>query len=112
MARTRESRPDSNEAIGARITLLRRAYSLAQGRNREMSGAEFARVCGIGTQALHNVENFHNRMGLDNAISVRARTGASLEFIYFGVRDLLPQGIATAIDTIEQQEKPRPAKRA
>lgn len=106
-------RPDSNEAIGARLNLLRRAYSMALGRSREMNKSEFPRHCGIGVQAWHNSESGYKRIGLDNAMRVRARTGASLEFIYFDAhRNQLPQALLAAMEEIERAEKPRPAKRA
>lgn len=112
MAKASEPRADSNEAIGARLDLLRRAYSIAQGRERPLAEAEFARLCGITPPAFNNFAAGRSRIGLNNAIRVRAKTGAGLEFIYFGVRTLLPQAIDAAIDQIEQAEKPRPAKRA
>lgn len=109
----RPPRSDSNEAIGARLKLLRRAYSIAQGSTREMNKSEFPRHCGIGVQAWHNVETGAARIGLDNAMRLRARTGASLEFIYFDAhRNQLPQALLAAIEKIEREEQPKAAKRA
>lgn len=106
MAASPKIRPDSNEAISARLVLLRRAYSIVQGYTREMSQSEFARACGIGVQAWWNAENGY-RIGLSNAMKVRTRTGVSLDFIYFDNRNGLPHAIAVAIEKIEKLEKPR-----
>lgn len=111
MAASSIPRPESNEAISARLVLLRRAYSVAQGHTREMSQSEFARTCGIGVQAWWNAENGY-RIGLSNAMKVRTRTGAGLDFIYYDNRTVLPHAIALAIDKIERAEKPPRAKRA
>jgi hypothetical protein len=79
-----------------------------------MNKSEFPRHCGIGVQAWHNAETGYARIGLDNAMKVRARTGASLEFIYFDShRDKLPSAVLAAMEQIEQQERrPPAAKRA
>lgn len=93
------------------MVLLRKGYSLAQGRTREMSQSEFARHCGIGIQAWHNIENAHNRIGLDNAIRLRLRVGVSLEFIYFDShRNQLPQALLAAIEEIERLDKSKPKR--
>lgn len=106
-------RSDSNAAIGARLTLLRRAYSIAMGKSPEMNKSEFPRHCGIGIQAWHNAESGYARIGLDNAMRVRARTGASLEFIYFDAhRDKLPAAMLAAMEKIEREEKAAQAKLA
>jgi hypothetical protein len=111
MAGTKITRADSNEEIGARLTLLRLAYSRVQKHVPPLNDSEFARLCDIGIQAWHNAKQGHQRMGLDNAMRVRARTGADLEFIYFGVRTHLPHAIAVAIEQIDNPQKPR-VKRA
>jgi transcriptional regulator with XRE-family HTH domain len=105
MESSHHRRPDSNEAIGERLELLRRAYGVVQGYKREMSQSEFARQCEIGIQAWHNVESGNSRIGLNNAMRVRARTGASLDYIYFGNRTGLPHVIAVAIAEIEKTAK-------
>lgn len=97
----RDNRPDTNEAIGARLELLRRAFSLAQGRTRDMSQAEFARLCAMGSTAYNNFAAGHSRIGLDNAMRIRARIGVSLDFIYYDNRMGLPLAIAQAIDQLE-----------
>ncbi len=105
MAGSKITRPDSNEEIGKRLTLLRLAYSAVQGHKEPLNDSEFARLCGIGIQAWHNAKQGHARMGLDNAMRVRARTGADLEFIYYGVRTHLPSAIDRAIEDIENPQK-------
>lgn len=112
MAASRTPRLDSPEAIGQRLKLLRRAYSHAQGHTREMNKSDFPRLCGIGVQAWHNAESGLNRIGLDNAMRVRSRTGVGLDFIYFDNRNGLPHAIAVEIEKIEKAEKAAPTKRA
>lgn len=104
-------RPDSNEAISARLVLIRRAFSMVQGHTREMSQSEFARSCGIGIQAWWNAENGY-RIGLTNAMRLRGRTGVGLDYIYFDNRMVVPHAIALAIEKIEKAEKAQLAKRA
>lgn len=104
-------RVDSNEEIGKRLELLRRAYSAAQGHKREMNKSEFARACGIGIQAWHNSESGYARIGLDNAMRLRTRTGAGLDFIYYDVRLGLPAAINNEIAQLEKSGKSRSLKR-
>jgi hypothetical protein len=113
MASRNNTRPDSNEAIGARLKLLRRAYSAAQGHTREMNKSDFPRLCGIGVQAWHNAETGINRIGLDNAMRLRARTGAPLDFIYFDNRNWVAERHRHR-DRADREahERPKPAKRA
>ena len=89
-------------AIGARLCLLRRAYGALQRRGGEMSQSEFARLCDIGISAWNNAETGDNRIGIDNAKKVARRTGASLDFIYFGERAGLPHALAIAIGALER----------
>lgn len=112
MAATRTIRVDSNQAIGERLKLLRRAFGDAQKYSREMKQSEIARQCGISVQAWNNAETGDNRIGLDNAMRIRERTGAGLDFIYFGVRSGLPLAIALAVERLEKADKLRAPKRA
>lgn len=66
-----------------------------------MGQSEFARACGIGIQAWHNAETGGNRIGVDNAMLVARRTGASLDFIYLDQRAGLPHALAVEIAKLE-----------
>ena len=103
------ARPDSNEAIGARLRLIRLAYGLLQDPLHPMSQAEFSRLCGINRQAWNNAETGDNRIGLDSALAVKRRTGIGLNYIYDGDLRDLPHAIAIEIARLETK---RPAKRA
>jgi transcriptional regulator with XRE-family HTH domain len=98
-------RSDSATAIGARLRLIRLAYGALQGSSRAMAQAEFARLCGITSSAWNNAETGDNRIGLDNALAVCRRTGASLDFIFRGERANLPHALAVEIDHIERRPK-------
>jgi transcriptional regulator with XRE-family HTH domain len=105
----RDSRPDSPQAIGKRLRLIRIAYGVVQGRIKELSQAEFCRLCDITTQAWNNAETGDNRIGLDSAMAVWSRTGADLNYIYGGERAGLP---LTLGGVIEKLEKGRSSKHA
>jgi len=102
-------RVDSAKAIGERLALVRRAYSALQKRDREMSQSEFARLCDIGISAWNNAETGDNRIGIDGAMAVARRTGASLDYIYFGERAGLPHALAIEIDRLEKSRQSRRA---
>jgi len=101
----RDPRPDSPDAIGRRLRLIRIAYGMAQGRASEMQQAEFARLAKIGIAAWNNAETGDNRIGIDNAISLRAFTGVGLDYIFLGERSQLPHQLAIEIEKIEKLEK-------
>jgi transcriptional regulator with XRE-family HTH domain len=94
-------RPDSLEAIAARLRLLRKAFSIVQGHKKELSQAEFARTCKIGETAYNNAEAKYQRLGLDSANRLRERTGVGLDFIYHGNRLVLPHALAIEIERLE-----------
>lgn len=104
------ARPDSRDAIGARLRLIRLAYGRLIGRERDMTQAEFSALCGVNRQAWNNAETGDFRLGLDNAMAVARRTGVSLDYIYFGLRDRLPHALAVEMEKLEAA--PRPARRA
>jgi transcriptional regulator with XRE-family HTH domain len=103
------SRPDSNTAIGARLRLIRLAYGVAQGRTREMSQAEFSRLCGIGAAAWNNAETGDNRIGLDSALAIRRRTGVSLDYIFEGDPAGLPHVLAVEIEKLSERKSSKRA---
>jgi transcriptional regulator with XRE-family HTH domain len=83
------------------LRLIRIAYGRAQRHAREMSQAEIARLCSISAQAWNNAETGDNRIGIDNAMKIAKRTGASLDYIYFGDTRGLPHVLAIEIGRIE-----------
>jgi DNA-binding XRE family transcriptional regulator len=95
-------RADSNEAIGGRIGLIRRAYGAVQGHAREMSQVEFANLVGLSKQSLNNAETGDNRIGLDSAIKIARRVGVTLDYIYFGNTAGLPHALAVEIEKADQ----------
>jgi len=101
-------KPDSIDAIAARLRLIRRAFLALQGFKKDDNLSEFARQCDIGIAAWHNLERGDNRIGIDNAMRVARRTGASLDYIYFGQAAGLPHALATKI---QQLDNPRAGKR-
>lgn len=98
----RDSRPDTPKAIGIRLQLLRLAYGVAQGRPKEITQTEFAKLCGISKGTWNNAETGDNRLGLDNALAVCRRTGAGLDYIYRGERSTLPHALAVEIEKLEK----------
>ena len=103
----RPPRPDSAEAIGERLRLIRIAYGTAQGHDREMSQAEVCRLTGVGRQAWNNAETGDNRIGIDNAMSIVRSIGVSLDYIYFGDRRGLPHALAVEIDKLQNAHAKR-----
>lgn len=102
-------RPDSNQAIGDRLKLIRLAYGALQDPLNPMSQAEFCRLCGINRQAWNNAETGDNRIGLDAAKAVRMRTGATLDYIYEGDHRAMPHALTVEI---ERLLNPKGVKRA
>lgn len=98
---------DSITAISARLRLIRIAYGKVQGRSREMSQSEFARLCGVTVSNWNNVETGDNRIGLDSAMKVRRRTGVSLDYIFDGERAGLPHALAVEIEALESAKPKR-----
>lgn len=99
--------PESIEAIAARLRLIRLAFGRLQRRERPIGQAEFSRLCGISPPAWNNAETGDNRLGIDAAKAVAKRTGADLDYIYFGTRDHLSYSLALVIEQIEREETTR-----
>ena len=94
-------RPDSPEQMAPRLRLIRIAYGRLQGRvDPEIGQAEFARLCGISAPTWNNAETGDNRLGIDNAMAVSRRTGATLDYIFFGERRGLPLDLALQIEKL------------
>jgi transcriptional regulator with XRE-family HTH domain len=100
---------NSLDAISARLRLIRLAYSTLQKSDPPISQSAFARLCGIGVSAWNNLETGDSRIGIDNAMALARRTGASLDYIYFGDPRGLPHALAIEIERLEKQKA---AKRA
>lgn len=102
------NRPDAPTSVGERLRLIRRAYGALQRQGaREISQAEFARLCDISPAAWNNAETGDNRLGLDNAINVSRRTGASLDYIYLGDVAHLPHALAAEIEKLAAEPAPK-----
>jgi transcriptional regulator with XRE-family HTH domain len=82
----------SLEAIGSRLSRLRRALGKSQ--------AEWAEIVGVKPPSLTNIEKGRNNISVANAIRVSRYTGVSLDWIYTGSETLLPVNIARAIDAL------------
>lgn len=93
-------REDSNDAVGRRLQAIRLAYGALQKRDKPISQAEFARLCAIGASAWNIAETGDNRIGIDAALSVARRTGATLDYIYTGNRAGLPHQLAIEIEKV------------
>lgn len=81
------------------------------GREKEITQAEFTGLCGVNRQAWNNAETGDARIGIDSAMAVVRRTGATLDYIYLGDSTHLPHRLAVEIEQIEAAEK-KSAKRA
>jgi transcriptional regulator with XRE-family HTH domain len=69
--------------IGRRIEAIMKALGLSQ--------AQFSRLTGVSQQALNNYLQGRQRPQLDQAVKICIRTGATLDWIYFGDPSGLPQ---------------------
>ena len=104
-------RPDSRQAIGSRLRLVRLAYGRLQGRSRDMTQAEFTQLCHVNRQAWNNAETGDARIGLDSALAVCRQTGVTLDYIYQGSTAAMPHALMTEIQAIIEAETAT-AKRA
>jgi transcriptional regulator with XRE-family HTH domain len=83
---------ESDEAIAARIVLLREALGYE-------NAADFARRLGITQQRLSNWENNRPALPHQGARMIRRVTGATLDWLYFGVENGLPRDVAEALQS-------------
>lgn len=91
--------PSENDliAIGERITMIREALG--------MIPADFARLVDLTTQSLSNYETGYRRPNLDQAFKIARKTGATLDYIYFGDESGLPQRIAVKLAEKARRQK-------
>jgi transcriptional regulator with XRE-family HTH domain len=95
--------PESLAAIAERLRLIRLAYGRILGRQKELEQTEFATMCGISKQMWNTAERGRARLGLDHAKAVFRRTGADLQYIYFGITSALPLALALEIERLQRR---------
>ncbi len=89
-------------AISERLVLLRKAFV---GERQ----AEFARRMTLGRRTWNNYERGF-RIGLDQALLVCAKTGATLDWIYRGLEGGMPQHLLKQISEIQVKEHLKKAR--
>lgn len=97
--------PESDEAIGERLELIRLAYSTLQGFPEPLDQAEFARLCGISRQMWNNAERGRARLGIENAKLVQRKVGADILYIYYGDTRVLPHNLALEIGKLAAKRR-------
>lgn len=83
--------------IGRRIEMLRRALGMNQ--------AAFAKMLELSQPLLSNYESGFRRPDLDKAMIVASKTGATLDWIYMGIRSGLPVHLAERLEPFPPAEK-------
>jgi transcriptional regulator with XRE-family HTH domain len=91
---------DDAQTVGTRIRELRNALGYP-------SAADFCRAVGMTPQALSNWENGFKRIGHYEASKIRAVTGASLDYIFFGDEWLLPPLVRERLQAYRKQQRPK-----
>jgi transcriptional regulator with XRE-family HTH domain len=81
--------PTSVADVADRLRLTRLAMGWSQ--------AELCRRSGISPQIWNNAETGDNRISVDEAIKLCRITGVSLDWIYRGIRVLLPAVVSDAL---------------
>lgn len=89
MATLWNQEPTSREDVRERVLLTLSALDLSQ--------AELCRRTGITTQGLNNALTGDNDLQVGDAIAICQITGATLDWIYRGIRTLLPAAIIEKI---------------
>lgn len=87
------------EDIALRLIAAREALGLSQ--------AEFARRARIGVTTMNNWESGDYRVSLNGALRLRETYGLSLDFIYCGNIDMLPNKIASALRSSPRERASR-----
>jgi len=96
--------PDySIAAVARRLRQLREAFELTQ--------SQLCRLTGINAQVWNNAETGDNMISQKNAVRLRAKLGVSLDWIYCGAMDAIPQKLREYIiqQSQPQRTKPEPA---
>ena len=86
-------------AVSRRLRQLREAFELTQ--------TQLCRLTGINVQVWNNAETGDNMISNKNAVRLRAKFGVSLDWIFCGAMDALPQKLR---DHLIQQSQPQRAK--
>lgn len=92
----------SLEDIGRRLKALRESLGMNQ--------SAFAVLCGVSAPAINNYEQAIRRPELDVALVIRARTGATLDWIYEGERGGLPGHLLERLPELSEQAPRMPAR--
>lgn len=95
---------DTQADIGQRIRQLRLALGFMQAR-------AFCAFVGITEQALNNYEHGRRRIGIDEALKIAGKTGASLDWIYRGMDHTLPMHLLQRLEKVKADD-PRPDRLA
>lgn len=97
-SRAMDGQPDKPEVIGERLRIAR----LAMGYEDQVA---FALRCGVSSQAWNNWERGRQPPSLDQASRIRARTGLTTDFIYYGDLRGLAQDLADKIQKVLDAEQ-------
>lgn len=87
--------PTDQRSIGQRLEALRLALD-------QSHQAEFARFVGIAPTTWNNYEKGYRRIRLEEAMKVRAKTGVTLDWIYYGADDHLPAHLARKLERMDK----------
>lgn len=87
----------SNQDIARRIHALMAALDLNQ--------VGFATLVGISQPALNNYLKGLRRPDLDVAIAIQGKTGATLDWLYLGLRSGLPARLLELLPDLSDQPK-------
>lgn len=86
--------------IANRLRLVRSFYDLSSKR--------FAEQAGVSVKSYSQWESGDFRISLDGALSISARFGISLDYIYLGRLDTLPYALAISLKDTESETKKAP----
>lgn len=78
----------SMEAVSARVEWLRNELGMNQ--------KQFSNSLGISIQQYNNWKSCRQRLPLDGALQINATYGTSLDFLYLGRVDMLPNHLYNA----------------
>ena len=94
-------------ALAMRLKLIRIAYGNLQDPLRPINQSQFAELCGIKAAAWNNLETGDNGCGIENAISIKRRTGVGLDYIFDGDLADLPHRMAVEIERLQKAQLKR-----
>lgn len=91
MSRRPKAEPFGAEAMAARLRALRATTGLSQ--------QKFAEECGLGYKQWGNFET-GSRIGIDAALILVNKYRITLDWIYLGNKDMMPNGLMRRIEAI------------